>query len=932
MKQTSIIKSIKSQTLLLFAMLIFCGISYNGISQEVVTIAQLKKKGSSSTQFKVIDLTFIASNISSISFYGQDSTGECLEMSKSGTENVFEGLEEGDVFDIVTLYKYGAKVISVTKKGTKADVIIKDLTLKDAIEYKASYDGDMVRIKNVDYEYTSYSSAKIKGDDGEMELRDWILSPFPSTSMQNINLVGILFKIDNNTKKIAPRSLTDFEVVPTYGTIEFGENNPDFTILAEWATENSVKNPVAGSTDEPFKNIYIRTTDINEVLSVSVSPDGAGFKLIGETNTIDPSLPEQATGAEFRIVFHPTDYGTFSNELLVVGASGHEYGRFTLKGMCKEVISEIEVVTIAELYEKPSSPTTKYELKDLTYVAANTNETFYYAQDKDAEILTMGKAVSVDGVFSTLEEGDVFDMITIWNDEDVMVQSITKKGHKGDVIIKDLTMSEAIANMSQYSNKMVRILNVNYEYIANKYIGKITGQGGSLEVWDMLMPLSESLPKTPKIINITGLMVDFGNIAKLIAPRHITDIEEVEPHEGSTLTSTLATTIPLGVFTEFELSLTIGDKTYDGLEIEVIAEKGETVKFEYFNEKIKIWESRDLSIGGASIRSLEFKTQKIKCRIEPKNAGSNSLTFTAIGVKGTGIDKVPEAEVKSTFTVSEAEPNITTSVDSMSFTAVHGTIVPTQSVIITSENLAVNMVIEIDGINATSFSYTKSNWDDKTGGVIIVKYSSLLIGTQTAKLLITSGTISKTIDLSGVTTSGINPEITISAKSLSFKTNLNIPSDAQTLTVTATSLTEDMNVKIEGADANMFMYTQDSWAATTGGKLNITYTPTSKGIHTASLKINSGSITKSITLNGEAITVGVDEVSDELIFYPNPVQNILNINGNYQSLEIYNSSGKLEMKANGETQLNVSHLSQGTYIIKIYNTNAIKTHKILINN
>lgn len=930
MKQTSIIKRMKSQALLLFASLIFCGISYESIGQEVVTVAQLKKKGSSSTEYKVVDLTFIAPNISSIAFYGQDSTGECLEMSKSGTVNVFEGLEEGDVFDIVTYYKYGAKVIDVTKKGRKADIIIKELTLKEAIAYTASYDGDMVRIKNVDYEYISYSSGKIKNEDGEMELRDWLLNPFPNTPMQNINMVGILFKISSTVKKIAPRSLSDFEVIPTYGTIAFGENTPNFTPITEWVTENTTINPVAGSDNEPFKNIAISTANITETLTVSISPENAAFKMGNGANTIDTSLPEQATGAEFKITFHPTTYGTFSNELVVTGASGHEYGRLPLEGTCKETISEIETVTIAQLLEKPSSTTTQYELKNLTYVASNTSGTYHYAQDQDADILTMGKEISVEGVFSTLEEGDVFDMITIWNDEDAIVQSVTKKGSKADVIIKDLTMAEAVANMSKYDGKMVRILNVSYEYISNKYVGKITDESGSLEVWDMLMPLSESLPKTQKTVNITGLLVDFGSMAKLIAPRHVTDIEEVAPHAGSTITSTLIETVPMGVFTEFELSLIVGEATYSGLEIDIATEKGETLTLEYFNEKFNTWETKDLSLGSATIRSLEFKTQTIRCRIEPKETGSNKITFTAIGVRESGTDKIPEAEATSTYTVLAGTPNIGTSIDNIAFTAVLGVSVPTQTITVTAENLAADMTVTIEGLNSTSFSYTKSSWDVRTGGIITVKYSPLLVGTHTANILITSGTIIKTVSISAVTSAFVEPEITLSTASLNFVTTVNVPSESNTLTVTAVSLTEDLRVTIEGTDAAMFTHTLVNWTATTGGTVNVIYTPTNEGKHKASLKVRSGTITKSVTLNGEAKNVGIDELMNKITFHPNPARNILNINGDYQFLEIYNSSGRLALKASGETQLNISHLPEGVYIIKTYNLDKISTSKIVI--
>ena len=61
---------------------------------------------------------------------------------------------------------------------------------------------------------------------------------------------------------------------------------------------------------------------------------------------------------------------------------------------------------------------------------------------------------------------------------------------------------------------------------------------------------------------------------------------------------------------------------------------------------------------------------------------------------------------------------------------------------------------------------------------------------------------------------------------------------------------------------------------------------------------------------------GIGEVS--VYIFPNPVSNTLNIMGVDESatLAVYNLSGKCIMKENGNT-LNVSSLSQGTYILQI---------------
>lgn len=63
--------------------------------------------------------------------------------------------------------------------------------------------------------------------------------------------------------------------------------------------------------------------------------------------------------------------------------------------------------------------------------------------------------------------------------------------------------------------------------------------------------------------------------------------------------------------------------------------------------------------------------------------------------------------------------------------------------------------------------------------------------------------------------------------------------------------------------------------------------------------------------------------------YPNPVKDVLHIEGDYQSLEIYNAVGQLMITANGEDVIDVSQLKSGTYSIKVKNKNIFTTYKIV---
>lgn len=66
----------------------------------------------------------------------------------------------------------------------------------------------------------------------------------------------------------------------------------------------------------------------------------------------------------------------------------------------------------------------------------------------------------------------------------------------------------------------------------------------------------------------------------------------------------------------------------------------------------------------------------------------------------------------------------------------------------------------------------------------------------------------------------------------------------------------------------------------------------------------------------------------EINLYPNPVKDVLNVEGEYTFMEIYNTSGKLIMTANGENRIDVTNLSNGVYIIKAYNNSKVGTYKI----
>ena len=68
--------------------------------------------------------------------------------------------------------------------------------------------------------------------------------------------------------------------------------------------------------------------------------------------------------------------------------------------------------------------------------------------------------------------------------------------------------------------------------------------------------------------------------------------------------------------------------------------------------------------------------------------------------------------------------------------------------------------------------------------------------------------------------------------------------------------------------------------------------------------------------------------------YPNPVKNILNLsyNKNISNVAVYNLLGQeviaKAMNAN-QSQIDMSHLSNGTYLVKVNADNQVKTIKVI---
>ena len=79
------------------------------------------------------------------------------------------------------------------------------------------------------------------------------------------------------------------------------------------------------------------------------------------------------------------------------------------------------------------------------------------------------------------------------------------------------------------------------------------------------------------------------------------------------------------------------------------------------------------------------------------------------------------------------------------------------------------------------------------------------------------------------------------------------------------------------------------------------------------------------------IATDINEAVSKLTIYPNPVKDLLIINGDYDSVEIYDVYGKIILSSEAKQSINVSSLASGIYMLNINTKNKIQTQKITIN-
>ena len=154
---------------------------------------------------------------------------------------------------------------------------------------------------------------------------------------------------------------------------------------------------------------------------------------------------------------------------------------------------------------------------------------------------------------------------------------------------------------------------------------------------------------------------------------------------------------------------------------------------------------------------------------------------------------------------------------------------------------------DVFSISRTSITKTAAT----SGATVTVTYKPTAAGTKTATITISGGglTADKTISLKGT---AVVRKITPSTTSLAFGNKKLYTSTKKTFTVKGTNLSGPLTLSVTGTSKDMFKLDKTTITASqaaSGATVTVTYTPTTVGIHKASISITGGDAESSKTVN-----------------------------------------------------------------------------------
>jgi hypothetical protein len=77
-------------------------------------------------------------------------------------------------------------------------------------------------------------------------------------------------------------------------------------------------------------------------------------------------------------------------------------------------------------------------------------------------------------------------------------------------------------------------------------------------------------------------------------------------------------------------------------------------------------------------------------------------------------------------------------------------------------------------------------------------------------------------------------------------------------------------------------------------------------------------------------STSVEEVTSKCNVYPNPAQDILNVEGIFVSVEIYDVFGKLALASSNKSEIDISTLANGSYYVNILTENSVIKRKVTV--
>lgn len=115
------------------------------------------------------------------------------------------------------------------------------------------------------------------------------------------------------------------------------------------------------------------------------------------------------------------------------------------------------------------------------------------------------------------------------------------------------------------------------------------------------------------------------------------------------------------------------------------------------------------------------------------------------------------------------------------------------------------------------------------------------------------------------------------------------------------------------------------------GQTTAIATGLSIGTYTCDITDATGCTYSSSVTIAQGGTTDVEEVQKIFLLYPNPVKDLLTINGIYKSIQIYDIFGKIVLNTDYQKTINTTALSNGVYFVNINSENTITVKKITVN-